>query len=169
MFLHFALLEAGGHAAQLCCKRCAQAAQHALLPRSGSAVLNHRPHTSHSLGSLRARRGCAWTSCSCMPAGPSITPASANMTGLATRLRMAVSRLESGHGTGAAAWKRVELLWKAMERSEKGEDCRFKKKKLQKKDRGGVAYRAEHDDGDIAHHELNRVRVDAAESDRSGP
>ena len=73
MFLHSALLGAGGHAAQLCCKRCAQAAQHALLPRSGSAVLNHRPRTSHSLGSLRARRCCAYTSCSCMPAGPSVT------------------------------------------------------------------------------------------------
>ena len=73
MFLHLALLEAGGHAAQLCCKRCAQAAQPAPLPRSGSAVLNRRPRTSHSLGSFGARRGCAWTSCSCMPAGPSIT------------------------------------------------------------------------------------------------
>ena len=73
MFLHFALLGAGDHAVQLCCKRCAQAAQPAPLPRSGSAVLNHRPRTSHSLGSLGARRGCAWTSCSCMPAGPSIT------------------------------------------------------------------------------------------------
>ena len=75
LFLHFALLGAGGHAAQLCCKRCAQAAQPAPLPRSGSAVLNHRPRTSHSPDSLCARRGCAWTSCSCMPAGPSITPA----------------------------------------------------------------------------------------------
>ena len=73
MFLHSALLGAGGHAAQLCCKRCAQAAQPAPLPRSGSAVLNHRPRTSHSPDSLCARRGCAWTSCSCMPAGPSIT------------------------------------------------------------------------------------------------
>ena len=75
MFLHLALLGAGGHAAQLCCKRCAQAAQPAPLPRSGSAVLNHRPRTSHSPDSLCARRGCAWTSCSCMPAGPSITHA----------------------------------------------------------------------------------------------
>ena len=75
MFLHFALLGAGGHAAQLCCKRCAQAAQPAPLPRSGSAVLNRRPRTSHSLGSCGARRNCAWTSCSNMPAGPSITPA----------------------------------------------------------------------------------------------
>ena len=60
MFLQFALLGAGGHAVQLCCKRCAQAAQPAPLPRSGSAVLNRRPRTSHSLGSCGARRNCAY-------------------------------------------------------------------------------------------------------------
>ena len=41
--------------------------------------------------------------------GPERHACSANMTGLAMRRRMAASRLESGHGTGAAAWKRVEL------------------------------------------------------------
>ena len=41
--------------------------------------------------------------------GPEHHACCANMTGLATKLRMAASRLESGHGMGAAAWKRVEL------------------------------------------------------------
>ena len=41
--------------------------------------------------------------------GPEHHACSANMTGLATPLRMAAGKLESGHGTGAAAWKRVEL------------------------------------------------------------
>ena len=41
--------------------------------------------------------------------GPERHACCANMTGLATKLRMAASRLESGHGIGAAAWKRVEL------------------------------------------------------------
>ena len=41
--------------------------------------------------------------------GPERHACCANMTGLATKLRMAASRLESGHGMGAAAWKRVEL------------------------------------------------------------
>ena len=41
--------------------------------------------------------------------GPERHACSANMTGLATPLRMAAGRLESGHGTGAAAWKHVEL------------------------------------------------------------
>ena len=40
--------------------------------------------------------------------GPEHHACSANMTGLATPLRMAAGRLESGHGTGAAAWKRAE-------------------------------------------------------------
>ena len=40
--------------------------------------------------------------------GPKHHACSANMTGLATPLRMAAGRLESGHGTGAAAWKRAE-------------------------------------------------------------
>ena len=43
------------------------------------------------------------------PRGPEHHACCANMTGLATKLRMAASRLESGHGMGAAAWKRVEL------------------------------------------------------------
>ena len=41
--------------------------------------------------------------------GPEHHACCANMTGLATKLRMAASRLKSGHGMGAAAWKRVEL------------------------------------------------------------
>ena len=41
--------------------------------------------------------------------GPEQHACCANMTGLATQLRMAASRLESGHGIGAAAWKRVAL------------------------------------------------------------
>ena len=40
--------------------------------------------------------------------GPEHHACCANMTGLATPLRMAAGRLESGHGTGAAAWKRAE-------------------------------------------------------------
>ena len=32
-----------------------------------------------------------------------------------------------------------------------------------------MAYRAEHDDGDVAHHELDRVRVDAAQGDGCRP
>ena len=40
--------------------------------------------------------------------GPEHHACSANMTGLATPLRMAAGKLESGHGTGAAAWKRAE-------------------------------------------------------------
>ena len=40
--------------------------------------------------------------------GPEHHACCANMTGLATPLRMAAGRLESGHGTGATAWKRAE-------------------------------------------------------------
>ena len=40
--------------------------------------------------------------------GPEHHACCANMTGLATPLRMAAARLECGDGTGAASWKRVE-------------------------------------------------------------
>ena len=70
MFLHFALVQQHGHGAAGSHKRCAHAAQHALMARSTSAELGPRARTSPTLGTHLASRGLPMDSISACPQAP---------------------------------------------------------------------------------------------------